>query len=86
MSVDKRHSTEDPLTEHDVAERLSHAMLRVWRILTAITDDPVLHEAVKHSRFLVVQPYQLIEALEAFDKVKEPNPLTLTGEYPGGPR
>ena len=74
MNFGKRLSTSEPLTEHDVAERLSNAMLRVWRILADVTDEPVLHEAVRTSRFLVVMPAQLIEALQEFAR---PEPVTL---------
>lgn len=71
MAIDKRSSVEEPLTEHDVAERLSNAMLRVWRIVDDVTADPELHSLVWHSRFLVVMPGQLIEALEHF--AREPD-------------
>lgn len=33
MSVGKRTSTEQPLTEHDVAERLGKSLLRTLRIM-----------------------------------------------------
>lgn len=33
MAVGKRSSTGDPLTEHDVAARIDHAALRLWKLL-----------------------------------------------------
>ena len=52
MSAGKRLSTDEPLTEHDVAERLTSALLRVTRILEDIVADPSLHQAVQGSRYL----------------------------------
>lgn len=81
MSVGKRYSTQDPLTEHDVAERLSHAMLRTWKILADINNDPVLRDAVASSRFLVSGVTEgLAEALAAF---KDPHPMTSPQELKG---
>jgi hypothetical protein len=36
MAVGKRTSTDQPLTEHDVAERLDKAMLRVTQIMMEV--------------------------------------------------
>ena len=47
----KRTSTDDPLTEHDVAERLDHAALRTLRILME-TRQQGLMPAVSSSRYL----------------------------------
>lgn len=61
----KRQSTAEPLTADDVAERLSHAMLRCWKILMDVRQaEGTLFEDVKHSRYFNVMPYQLIEELE----------------------
>lgn len=63
MSVGKRLSTDEPLTEHDVAERLSKALLRVWRIAEEVTADPMLHRAVLSSRYLAVSLPNVLDAL-----------------------
>ena len=62
----KRLSTDDPLTEHDVAERLSAAMLRVYRILSDVVADPTLHFHVKHSRYLSMMPSESEQMLARF--------------------
>jgi hypothetical protein len=49
--VGKRLSTNEPLTPHDVAERLDKAALRTLRILTEVREDPDLFGQVKHSRY-----------------------------------
>lgn len=50
-SPGKRLRTSDPLTEHDVADRLDKAALRVVRIMTDARQQGYA-EAVKHSRYL----------------------------------
>jgi hypothetical protein len=50
MAVGKRHSTDQPLTEHDVADRLSNAMLRALRILEDSRQLGLMAE-VKSSRY-----------------------------------
>ncbi len=60
----KRENTGDPLTADDVAERLSNAMLRTWRILLDVRQDPELYKEVRGSRYFTVFPHQLIEELE----------------------
>lgn len=63
MAVGKRLSTAEPLTEHDVAERLSHAAERTLRILMDVRQtEGDLYEDVKHSRYLLGG---LLEALAA---------------------
>lgn len=52
MAVGKRSSTSDPLTEHDVADRLDKAGLRVLRIMMDVRQIPGAQEAVKSSRYL----------------------------------
>lgn len=53
MAAGKRLSTTEPLTEHDVADRLDKAALRVWRImLDTRQQSPEFYEAVRHSRYL----------------------------------
>jgi hypothetical protein len=51
MATDKRHSTAEPLTEHDVAERLDRAALRVLRIMIDAENLGIVTE-VQHSRYL----------------------------------
>jgi hypothetical protein len=51
MSVGKRSSADQPLTEHDVAERLDKASMRVLTILMQ-TREMGLMDKVKHSRYL----------------------------------
>jgi hypothetical protein len=51
VSAGKRLSTSEPLTEHDVAERLDKAAFRVLRILMDVRQTPGLLEGVKHSRY-----------------------------------
>jgi hypothetical protein len=50
-SPGKRLSTTEPLTEHDVAERLDKAALRVVRIMSDIRQQGFM-DLVKHSRYL----------------------------------
>lgn len=50
MAVDKRRSTDDPLTEHDVAERLDKAALRTYRIMTEAREMGLM-DAVRASRY-----------------------------------
>lgn len=51
--VGKRLSTSDPLGPHDVAERLDHAALRVWRIIVLAEEQgPDYVAAVLGSRYL----------------------------------
>lgn len=54
MSVGKRLSTDEPLTEHDVAARLDAALMRVWRIAhdARVNQGPEFYEAVRNSRYL----------------------------------
>ena len=51
MSAGKRLSLDEPLTEHDVAERLNRAALRVVRIMADARQQGYM-EPVKHSRYL----------------------------------
>jgi hypothetical protein len=50
MAVGKRTSTDQPLTEHDVAERLDRAALRLLRLLIEIRNLGIV-EQVKGSRY-----------------------------------
>jgi hypothetical protein len=48
----KRSSTDQPLTEHDVAERIGKAMLRLTRILQEVSQmSPTMQRDVRHSRY-----------------------------------
>jgi hypothetical protein len=51
MASGKRLRASDPLTEHDVAERLDKAALRVLRIMSDARQQGYM-EAVRHSRYL----------------------------------
>jgi hypothetical protein len=50
-SPGKRLRASDPLTEHDVAERLDKAALRALRIMSDARQQGYM-DAVKHSRYL----------------------------------
>lgn len=65
MSVGKRLSTEEPLTEHDVAERLSKAALRVTKIMSEARQLGLMDE-VKRSRYLVGGTFTMMQ--EELDK------------------
>jgi hypothetical protein len=65
MAVGKRHSTEDPLTEHDVAERLDKAALRTLRILMDARQMGIM-EQVKVSRYLTNSVNALAAELETW--------------------
>lgn len=59
----KRLNTDEPLTEHDVAERLAKSVERTLRILMDVRQSPGdLFLDVKTSRYL---PGGLLEALAA---------------------
>lgn len=66
MAVGKRHSTSEPLTEHDVAERLTRSMLRTLNLLEE-TRQLNLMEEVQSSRYFHPEliPY-LEKELEAW--------------------
>jgi hypothetical protein len=52
VAAGKRLSTDEPLTEHDVADRLDKAALRTLRIMMdARQISPEFFEAVKGSRY-----------------------------------
>lgn len=51
MAVGKRLSTDDPLTEHDVAERLDKAALRLLNIMIDARNLGIMQE-VRGSRYL----------------------------------
>jgi hypothetical protein len=72
MASGKRTSTEHPLTEHDVAERLDHAAMRTLGILMLARDFGMM-EDVKASRYLTNSLNALIAELELW-KIK-PIPL-----------
>lgn len=52
MAVGKRSSPDEPLTEHDVAERLDRAAIRVLSIMMDVRQTEGLYESVKASRYL----------------------------------
>lgn len=63
MSAGKRLSTDEPLTEHDIAERLDKAALRVWQIMLDARQIEGLMEQVKHSRYCTNVLGELVEEL-----------------------
>jgi hypothetical protein len=88
----KREKVTDPLTPDDVAERLSKAMLRCWRILMDVRQDPDLYREVRNSRYLTVLPHQLVEelehwydrpALDTYKKNRRAHMDCYTGMFPG---
>lgn len=66
MASGKRLSVAEPLTEHDVADRLDKTALRLLRILMDVRQTPGLQEAVKHSRYLTNIPDALAAELAAW--------------------
>lgn len=52
MAVGKRSSKDEPLTEHDVADRLDKAAFRVLRIMMDAREIGVMDE-VKRSRYFL---------------------------------
>lgn len=53
MNAGKRRSVDEPLTEHDVADRLDRAAVRTLRILMDVRQQPGdLYEQVRASRYL----------------------------------
>lgn len=66
MAVGKRHSTDQPLTEHDVAERLTHAALRTYTILVQMREQDMM-DVVKSSRYHHPELLQMLrDELEAW--------------------
>lgn len=63
MAVGKRLSTQDPLTEHDVAERIDKAGLRLLRILLDVRQLGVMEE-VRSSRYFTNVLSLLAEELD----------------------
>lgn len=61
MSVGKRLSTDEPLTEHDIAARLDRAVERVWRIMLDARQIG-LAQQVKHSRYLTYPTLGILRA------------------------
>ncbi len=83
-AVGKRLSASEPLTEHDVAERLSRAADRLLRILMDVRQaEGDLFEDVKRSRYL---PGGLLEGLAAELQAWGVEPRTLRDDVePRGP-
>lgn len=61
VSLGKRLSTSEPLTEHDIAERLDKAVLRVIRIM-ADARQLGFHEPVRDSRYMTVNSLGILRA------------------------
>lgn len=86
MALGKRTSTDDPLTEHDVAERLDHAAVRTLRILMDVRQTEGLYEAVRGSRYLTNSLNALAAELVTWEiepeDLREERSLTHTEERP----
>lgn len=52
MAVGKRLSADEPLTEHDLAERLSKSIQRTWTILLQVREMGMMDD-VKASHHMV---------------------------------
>ncbi len=74
MPPGKRTGSDQPLTEHDVAERLDKAALRTLRILMEARQIPGLQDAVKGSRYLGNTTNALAAELEAWGFAANPMP------------
>lgn len=61
MSVGKRTSTAEPLTEHDVAERIGRSMLRTLTIMQQARDLGLM-PAVKSSRYYALGLPEMMQA------------------------
>lgn len=61
MSSGKRYSTDEPLTEHDIAARLDRAVERVWRIMLDARQIG-LAQQIMHSRFLTYPTLGILRA------------------------
>lgn len=73
-AVGKRLGTDEPLTEHDVAERLSKAALRLLRLLTEFREAGMV-DVVKHSRYCHGEVLQALAAELRDGWAIEPRPL-----------
>lgn len=62
-SPGKRLSTADPLTEHDVADRLDKALLRAIRIMSDARQQGYM-DLVKRSRYLTNTPGMMAAELK----------------------
>lgn len=72
MPAGKRLRTSDPLTEHDVADRLDKAALRLLQILMDARQLGLM-EQVKHSRYLTNVPGLLAAELARWGIEPEPD-------------
>lgn len=77
MSAGKRTSTADPLTEHDVADRIDKAGLRLLRILIEIREMEMVEE-VKTSRYFTNALPALAAEMQTWGI--EPHPLRPSAE------
>lgn len=88
MTAGKRTGTDQPLTEHDVAERLDHAALRLLRIMQDVRlNHPELLGPVRGSRFLTNAVNALAYELKHPEWNISPVPLreeSQAGEQSGG--
>lgn len=67
VAAGKRLSTDEPLTEHDVADRLDKAALRLWRILLDVEQlGPETERRVRASRYLTNATSEARVALARF--------------------
>lgn len=72
MTAGKRLSTDEPLTEHDFAERLDKAALRLMRIMWDARRLELM-EPIKSSRYLTNIVYALRAEMDLWDI--DPQPL-----------
>jgi hypothetical protein len=82
-SPGKRLRTSDPLTEHDVAERIDRAALRLARILTDIRQQGGM-EAVQRSRYLTNAVNILAAELEIWGIEPQRSWISQTSPGPSG--
>lgn len=83
MSVGKRASAGDPLTEHDIADRLDKAALRLLRIMYDLrVNHPELVAPVRTSRYWTNAVSALAHELGLPEWDIDPKPLHDTGPRP----
>lgn len=81
MALDKRRDTDQPLNEHDVAERLTKAAVRLYRILVELRELGMA-EAVQHSRYYHEEMLAAVADELATGWQVEPKPLKPSAASP----
>jgi hypothetical protein len=59
-SSGKRHTSQDPLTEHDIAERISRAAARYIGLLME-AENLGMKDLVRHSRYIDVSTFKMVQ-------------------------